>query len=543
MGCCTRNGRGACMVTVSVALVSLGQWSCTARAADTKASLRKQVAAMANEIAALKKAQAIAATRQAALEKQVASIRSQANRTNAGVASRPGRASSRAIRKFYNSVMADSARQQAAENAAGSGSVGTALASVFSARTQARYFSSLSRENPAHIRPNLNMLVGRYKDLRFYAGMQLVDRFQALTQQAASNNGTPLQQLNPGFQRPYANLDFLATIPHKLDLYVEIYLDSQKHPTYIYTDQGYILLKALPGPLGATSMGGLFRYINVKAGAFTIDFGDQNFHRSDNGFVQRNPLIGNALVDPNSAELGIEAYSVKGPIYWLVGTGSGSTGDHFDYGGDPAVHGKIWGDLLPGLRLSASAYYVDHSGQFSTPFYQVSGLYASSRSGGIYSAVFGGPPQNGFSTEPGQIAPLNGVDVSAYQADITWTHWPVELYSNVGWTNDSSFRERWLYGQALGVYHITPALYLAGQFSYAIAGAANGIDTAGWVDRFQIGGGYWVTNNMLAKLEYVYEQYNNFRDAFSAAAGPVDGVDASNNPRFSGVVFETSFDF
>lgn len=513
-------------------------------AAQTRQSLKSQLAAMAKQFAALKKAQAVSNARQAALEKQVAALKVRSANAAASEGNRLGNAAtSQAVQALYRRVMRITARQESLEKASATGKVNREIGTLFAARTQDRYFSQLNRENPAHIRPGMHMLIGRYEELRLYAGLQVESRFQALTQQNAFNNGFPLQQLNPGFQRPYGNLNFLATIPHKLDVFIEVYLESQKHPTYVYAGQGYVLLKALPAPLEHTPLGAVFHFINVKAGAFTIDFGDQNYHRSDNGYVQRNPLIGNALVDPSTEEIGTEVYSVKGPVRWLVGVGTGSTGDHFDYGGDPGVHGKIWGDPLPGLRLSASAYYADHAGQFNTPFFEVSGLYASNRTGGIYNAVFGGPPQNGFTTQPGQITPMEGLDVSAFQADITWTHWPIELYSNAGWTNDSAFRERWLYGQALGVYHITPALYLAAQYSYAIAGAVNGVDTAGWVDRFQVGGGYWITNNMLGKLEYVYEQYNNFGSAFSSAAGPVDGVDANFSPRFSGVVMEFSFGF
>ena len=532
----SRYQRWSIMILVPLTIVTVGA---AATASAPKISLKQQVAAMAKEIAALKKGQAAAAARQAALEHQLAVMR--ANATKAAAAnSLNSKAESLAIQRLYRRVMRASRKQEAAESP---GRLSNIEATLFGVRTRKQYFSSLSRENPAYIRPRLHMLLGQYEDLRFYMGLQVVDRFQALTQQAAYYNGLPLQQLDPGFQRPYGNLDILATIPHKLDVFVEIYLESQKHSTYVYADQGYLLLKALPLPLNTTPLGAIFNTVNVKAGAFDIDFGDQNFHRSDNGFVQRNPLIGNALVDPSTEEIGMEVYSIKGPVHWLAGIGTGSTGDHFDYGSNPAVHGKIWGDPLPDLRLSASVYYADHAGQFATPYFEVSGLYAGDRSGGIYNAVFGGPPQNGFTNEPGQITPLNGLDVSAYQMDITWTHWPFEAYSNVGWTDDSAYREHWLYGQALGVYHINPALYLAGQYSYAVAGAINGVNTAGWVDRFQLGGGYWITNNMLAKIEYVYEQYSNFNGAFSSLAGPVDGVDAYRNPRFSGVVGEISFGF
>jgi predicted porin len=89
------------------------------------------------------------------------------------------------------------------------------------------------------------------------------------------------------------------------------------------------------------------------------------------------------------------------------------------------------------------------------------------------------------------------------------------------------------------VYHITPALYLAAQYSYAFAGSVDGIDTNGWVDRIQVGAGYWLTRSILTKLEYVQERYHSF----GTNTGVVDGVNASMGPGFNGVVMEVSFGF
>ena len=89
------------------------------------------------------------------------------------------------------------------------------------------------------------------------------------------------------------------------------------------------------------------------------------------------------------------------------------------------------------------------------------------------------------------------------------------------------------------VYHINPALYLAAQYSYAFAGSVNGVDTNGWVDRIQVGAGYWLTKSILTKLEYVQEQYH----AFGSNTGVVDGAVADMGPGFNGVVMEVSFGF
>lgn len=412
----------------------------------------------------------------------------------------------------------------------------TAIKTLFAPRTENEYFSPFDIMNPAHIRADMPMQIGRFEDMSLYMGFQSVGRVQAIQQLDVSIKNVKQPGLDPGFQDPFANLSFLASIPDKLDVYFDTYIASRPHTNTMYGHEGYILFKQLPGPLNSGVLGDAFNYVNVKVGAFDIDFGDDNYRRSNNARVQRNPLIDNPLVDPNVEEIGGEVYSIKGPVYWLFGVGSGTTTEHFDYGSQPSFHGKIWGYPLPDLRTSLSAYHVDLSGSNDTSY-----LYVNGRSGGALGGVFGG------GDNPGQILPMAGKDVTAVQGDVTWNHWPCEIYSNVGWVQDSDINgqaagtpsERWIYGTFEPVYHITPSLYIAGRYSLAKATSVNGVPTNGWVDRAEVGGGYWITNNLLGKVEYVYEKYHGF----GAADGVVSGVDSFRGPSFSGVVLEVSFSF
>jgi hypothetical protein len=415
--------------------------------------------------------------------------------------------------------------------------MGSTANTLFAPRTEEEYFSPFDIMNPSHIRPEMPLEIGHYEDLSLDMSLQTVGRLQAITQHSVVSGGVSQENLNPGFQDPFANLSFLATVPGKMDVYFDLYVASRPHPNTMYAHEGYLLFRDLPEPFDTGVWHDTFQYINLKAGAFDIDYGDGNYTRSNNAFVQRNPLVGNPLVDPNVEEIGAEVYSIKGPVYWLAGMTNGTTTEHFDYGTEPAFHGKLWGYPLPELRTSVSAYHAYLAGSGATN--ENSDLYAAGRSGQPFAAVFGG------GDDPGSIQPQAGQDVTAFQGDATWLHWPFEIYGNVGWTQDTNINgptpgdpaERWSYGCIQPVYHLTPSLYLAARYSMAVAESVGGVKTNGWVDRAEVGVGYWMTNDILLKLEGVYEQYNNF----GANTGTVDGVLAGRDPNFVGGIMEISW--
>ncbi len=499
------------------------------------ATVSKDVAAIKDQQATLKRQEAAIKRQQAALKKRQAKLKAAQAKVNAT----SQQATDEAVQHLYNKVVANSQNVAATQGAGSTNTIDETVANLFAPPTKDRYLSPFKDENPDHMRPDMHMQIAQYGNMKLYMGFWTVGRFQALQEY----NLNPSRGLNPNFQTPYADLSLLATIPHEFDMFADFYIATPGHPSTTYGDEGWLVFKQIPGVSHNSPINKIMDYINVKVGAFDIDFGDNNYHRSNNAWVQNNPLIGNPLVDPSTEEIGGEVYSVKGPVYWLFGLSNGSTTGHYDYGANPAVHGKIWGYPTKNLRLSASVYYADMGDSTD-----VSDLYAATRSGEPYNNLFGyGPSDTIVTDDDGQIAPQGGHQVFATQGDITYEQWPFESYSYVGWTQDGEANQtgvgtpaqRWLYGSSNVVYHINPALYLAAQYSYAFAGSVNGVDTNGWVDRIQVGAGYWLTKSILTKLEYVQEQYH----AFGSNTGVVNGAVADMGPGFNGVVMEVSFGF
>ena len=84
-----------------------------------------------------------------------------------------------------------------------------------------------------------------------------------------------------------------------------------------------------------------------------------------------------------------------------------------------------------------------------------------------------------------------------------------------------------------------PECLAAARYSGATTEMLAGRETDGKVSRIQVGGGLWLTKNMLMKLEYVTQKYSGFRQGDMVN----NNIQAWRDPEFNGFVAEVSFAF
>lgn len=358
------------------------------------------------------------------------------------------------------------------------------------------------------------------------------------------NDPDTLPALTSGFQEAVGNVEVNARIVDGLDAYVELYLSSKHHPGTVMDREGYLLLTKLPDNINILDLNNtLFKFLSVKAGHFEVDFGNQHLIRSDNGDVQRNPLIGNYVVDPNTVEAGFELIGNLGFLHGVAGLSNGGTTEDFQPGHQYAKHAKVWlappGSESPGTSLFDLAYSIYRVNQSNNPTSASGGsfseMFSGNRSGSRYSAVLG-------LTDPeaGQIKIGKGQDLKAQQVDADFNLNRLQVTSLYGWVKDGDINgsapgtpvDQWKYYGGDARLKVTSNFYLAGRYSEAKPDVFRGDSTTnGKVWRVQGGAGFWLTPTVLFKGEYVYQKYENL-------GAPYDG-----NPRFHGVVIEGSARF
>ena len=129
---------------------------------------------------------------------------------------------------------------------------------------------------------------------------------------AYDGTGKKLSDLEPGFQNAFGDLGFIGKFGKKQEIEVvfDLYLSSRNHPSTTYGNEGYMIVHGVPENLeNLKFLEPLLNKVDVKAGHFLVDFGDNNQHRSNNAIVQKNPLVGNFVVDPNIVSIGMQVNS------------------------------------------------------------------------------------------------------------------------------------------------------------------------------------------------------------------------------------------
>lgn len=383
---------------------------------------------------------------------------------------------------------------------------------------------------------------------KLFITLNTVGTAQALDHENVFNTkGEAIAKIEPGFQNAFGDLGFIGKFGknNEIEVVFDLYLSSRNHPSQTYGNEGYIILRGVPENLQSLKfLEPILEKVDIKAGHMLVDFGDAAQHRSNNAIVQKNPLIGNFVIDPNIVSIGMQASSKPGSKFgWLVGVSNGTTTEDWSVGRGIAYNGKLIYNPIAGLRTSVSYIGTDQS---DNPTKAGGGsqmqMFTGNRSGERYAGVLGG------GQAPGNVFPQAGEKFSAAQFDVTYdTALPIKFYGHYGITQDKDINgsaagtpeEKWNYYAADVKYEITPALYAAARYSAATTSMLAGNASSGQVNRIQVGGGFWLTKNLLMKMEYVQQKYSGF------AAGEIvnNGIQAWRDPEFSGVISEVSFSF
>ena len=374
-----------------------------------------------------------------------------------------------------------------------------------------------------------------FKGFKLDFGAAFTSQLQNLSHRSRSLpnvvNGVDLNKLQTigfGFNNSTANAVLHAQLAPGVRVQLTSYL-SARHHNETWVKDGYIQIDQSPIDLAPLKM--LFEIATVRIGHMEINYGDAHFRRSDNGNAVYNPFVGNYILDAFTTEIGGEVY-LKANGFIAMGAltagelrGTVLTPEQRG----PSVIGKLGVDrqVKPDLRVRVTgSLYNANRGMSNT-------LYGGDRAGSRYYWVM----ENTAASETanytsGALNPGFKNEVTAVQINPFVKYRGLEVFGVVerasGKTSAELNERVWRQYAVDTVYRFLGEenVFVGVRYNKAKGTLAGITDKVG-ADRWQIGGGWFVTPNILAKAEYVNQKYVGF-----------PALNIRNGGKFNGVMFE-----
>ena len=354
----------------------------------------------------------------------------------------------------------------------------------------------------------------------------------AAPKMVAGVDANSLIQIGQGFNNADANLFMNVQVAKGIRVAVETYASSRHHQETWIKD-GYFLIDG--SPIESALLDNIMKYVTLKVGHFEVNYGDTHFRRSDNGQTIYNPFVGNYIIDDFNTEIGAEAYLRSNGFMAMAGLTGGE------------VHGQVTAPGMRGptyllklgmdkqvledirFRLTGSMYKTDRSVNNTL----TSGDRAGSRYYDVLENTTSSETANAWS---GAIQSGMRNMVTAFVVNPSLIIGNAEFYGNVetitGAAGNELSRRTLRQNVGEGLYRFwDKKLYVGGRYNTVngqLANMPNDIN----VQRSQIGGGWYVTPNVLSKIEFVNQRYNNFPT-----------TDIRNGGKFQGFMVEGAVAF
>lgn len=366
----------------------------------------------------------------------------------------------------------------------------------------------------------------------------------AVTEQNPAKNTQALFKNSPNFALSMANLDIKSYLADGVSLQVTLYLAS-KHHNETWVKGGFVQFDKIPF-IKLDLLDNIMKYTTIKVGQMDVNYGDAHFRRSDGGNAIYNPFMENYIMDEFATEIGAEADVNYNGIIGVLSVTNGNlnpnlayidtTAANFKYSNglhNPSWIAKIGYDkqLTEKFRARITGSVYTNAGALSNT------LFGGDRTGSNYSAIMynGGPgPGTAFAGRynPGLSDKITTVMGNLFLKYNILDNLAVESFTTYESANGRTAAEAternatqlatdliFRFGKAenffLGArYNTVNANATAVK---AVANTGSGLTLVLGQDavpaynigisRMAIAGGWYVTKNILAKVEYVNQMY------------------------------------
>lgn len=365
-----------------------------------------------------------------------------------------------------------------------------------------------------------------FDGLALRVGGDFAIQFQGLDQSNVAGN---LVELSPNVTLPSANLNLDVQFAEGVRMHLRSYLSS-KHHNEAWVKGGYLQVDNLDF-ISEGFLSGIMEHTRFRVGMDDLNYGDAHFRRSDNASTAYNPFVENYIMDSFTTEPFAEVTVLKSGFLGVAGFSNGRLNQTPTSGDNGvALFGKLGYDSQVSddlrLRLTGSVY---HSTEGGTRDYLYGGDRAGSRFHKILSAVDDAKADDmsprfnpGFAYQ------------TAFQVNPFVKYQGVEFFgvierSQGGAENAGSFTQ--LGAELLYRFGSREQYYVGSRYN-TVSGSAVVDGPTQEINRFDLGGGWFMTPNVLTKVNYVTSSYDG-----AGFTGKFEGA------KYNGLVVEAVISF
>lgn len=380
-----------------------------------------------------------------------------------------------------------------------------------------------------------------YTGLKVRVGADFAMQFQSIKQSNDLNN---LVKLGNNFNLPTANLNIDAQLLDGVRVHLRTYLSSRHHND-AWIKGGHLQIDNL-NFVKSNFLDEVMKYTSITIGLDEFNYGDAHFRRTDNARAIFNPFVGNYLMDAFSTEAFGEITVQHSGFLAVVGATNGKLNQSVvvndNSENQPSIYGKLGFDkqISDDLRVRITGSFYMNNGATTGTW-----LYGGDRAGSRYYNVLHTIADSNGVTQGNDFdgrynARFTKITAIQFNPFIKFKglefFWIYELadgkntFSSPVDDKEGAFTQ--LAAELIYRFGKEEKFYLGGRYN-SIKGKTKTSETEFMeISRINIGAGWFISKNILTKIEYVKQNYNG-----SAWTGRFAGAE------FSGVNFEAVISF
>ena len=366
-------------------------------------------------------------------------------------------------------------------------------------------------------------------------------QFQGLNQ---SNTEDNLVELGTNFNLPSANLNLDVQLLDGVRMHLRTYLSSRHHNDS-WIKGGHLQIDKLdfvkPGFLE-----GIMKYTTITIGLDEFNYGDAHFRRTDNARGIFNPFVGNYIMDAFSTEAFGEITVQHNGLLAMIGITNGKLNQsvvvNSNSDNKPSFFGKVGYDkqLTSDFRFRLTGSWYINKGTTTGTW-----LYGGDRAGARYFDVLHTVPDADGNTQGAEFEGRYNArftKLTAIQINPFVKFRGLEFFGIYELANGSNeftqpqvdkegaFTQ--LAAELLYRFGHDEKLYVGGRYNTVSGKPLESATENLEISRVNVGGGWFISKNILTKVEYLNQQYKG-----NAWTGRFAGAE------FSGVNIEAVISF